>query len=694
MTDDSSIRPRLADQSYRLDSFQEPCSIKSTATPEPSPAIDQQAILEDTAVQGRSSTREDLRQSFFGSILNSRHFRHAIHRDSTPTPSNNAAVPVERMQDELPQITGTRSEQPSSRVERPRKVRFTAANSLKSPPGGTDGTVDRVLRRGQRSKFTGAIFIHAGAGFHSHQNERVHLEACNDAATMGMKFLRSGASATEAVEAALRVLEDKEITNAGYGSNLSIEGTVECDATIVDYLGRSGACGAAPNVRNPICLAKLILDKSNQPLTLRRVPPNILVGAGAKGFASEHGMQTVPNDSLISKNARDRFLRWQDDLLRAEEKLKQDESCRAQGVSASVTDVAACLQYETGSNVASDQTRAGNSQQRDHANAILTGTWNEGQPDSPYRGSPALEKAHGQFSVPSVPGHGLSRVSPAPGERSPLSYVGAMQGASTSPKRHHPSASHGNPPVPSSHPALRGHGDGGRSPQPLVALVQMDVGQTATRHLNSPRGSKRPFPFPQDADDDSPPLDMITDTIGAIAIDDAGHIAAGSSSGGIGMKHCGRLGPAALVGIGTAVVPSDPSDPEGISVATVTSGTGEHMATTMASQRCAERIYSGTRRGVHGRDVQEDDEDLIMESFITNDFMGHPGVRNCNSVGAIGVMTVKKTRAGYYLYFAHNTDSFALASMGGADKEPQCVMSRLGNTEQVTRGARKISVGG
>lgn len=45
--------------------------------------------------------------------------------------------------------------------------------------GGNDGTVDRVLRRGQRPKFNGAIFIHAGAGFHSHQNERVHLEACN-----------------------------------------------------------------------------------------------------------------------------------------------------------------------------------------------------------------------------------------------------------------------------------------------------------------------------------------------------------------------------------------------------------------------------------------------------------------------------------------------------------------------------------
>lgn len=64
---------------------------------------------------------------------------------------------------------------------------------------------------------------------------------------MGMKFLKAGATATEAVEAALVILENKEITNAGYGSNLSIDGTVECDATIVDHLGRSGACGAVPS---------------------------------------------------------------------------------------------------------------------------------------------------------------------------------------------------------------------------------------------------------------------------------------------------------------------------------------------------------------------------------------------------------------------------------------------------------------
>ena len=66
------------------------------------------------------------------------------------------------------------------------------------------------------------------------------------AAQEAMKCLKGGGSATDAVEAAIVVLENNDITNAGYGSNLSIDGTVECDATIVDHFGRSGACGAVP----------------------------------------------------------------------------------------------------------------------------------------------------------------------------------------------------------------------------------------------------------------------------------------------------------------------------------------------------------------------------------------------------------------------------------------------------------------
>jgi taspase (threonine aspartase 1) len=211
----------------------------------------------------------------------------------------------------------------------------------------------------------------------------------------------------------------------------------------------------------------------------------------------------------------------------------------------------------------------------------------------------------------------------------------------------------------------------------------------------------------------SPPKDMeyhehedrITDTVGAIAIDQWGNMAAGSSSGGIGMKHRGRVGPAALIGIGTALLPGvdksqtaagkkqsdDLDDHEWKAVAVVTSGTGEHMAITTASQKCAERLYHSTKRGSEGEDVTEYEETTVMESFILQDFQNHPGVLRSPSASAIGAMAIKQTERGYYLHFAHNTDSFALASMSSNDRHPHCVMSRLEEGKGgVAQGARKI----
>ncbi|KAL7787762.1 asparaginase family protein [Trichoderma ceciliae] len=596
---------------------------------------------------------------------------------------------------------------------------------------GIDGALDRVLGLSQKQlKCVPAIFIHAGAGFHSHQNEHVHLEACVAACEMGMKFLKAGATATEAVEVALRILEDKEITNAGYGSNLSIDGTVECDATIVDHLGRSGACGAVPNVRNPISLAKLILDTSNRPLSLRRVPPNALVGEGARNFAEEHGMATFANEYLVSKNSRDRFLRWQEDLKRAEVKSKD---AKVGSVPSQMSMGCAPCQYDTMAEANPQKVFP-----RDHTAAIMAGTWNEGQPDSPYVGTPNPD-ANSVFEPPLYPAtHARAPASsPTSTPRPPLrSAPGVLMHITTTTptgdvshnflpnrlKRHSKNTNQGN----------RGNGNGMSAdaarddtrPAQNSEGAHLDEAKTPGEYLDkqhgvsdelhndedqegdaaviSIRGLKRPLITPNENEDastqaakrqfqsDSPREDLVTDTIGAIAIDDGGHIAAGSSSGGIGMKHRGRLGPAALVGIGTAVVPCAEDDNDSLTVAAVTSGTGEHMATTMASQRCAERLYHGTRRGPAGIDVQDDDEDAIMESFIAKDFMDHPGVRNCHSAGAIGIMAVKKTRNGYYLYFAHNTDSFALASMGGLEKEPRCVMSRLPDGAEIAKGGRKV----
>jgi taspase (threonine aspartase 1) len=213
-------------------------------------------------------------------------------------------------------------------------------------------------------------------------------------------------------------------------------------------------------------------------------------------------------------------------------------------------------------------------------------------------------------------------------------------------------------------------------------------------HVNSSHDAPRPeYPFnaPSPGPFNSRDDDHITDTVGAIAIDSYGNIACGASSGGIGMKHRGRIGPAALVGIGASVIPVSPEDPDRTTVATVTSGTGEHMGTTLASSTCSDRIFYSRRRTPGGGHEQVMEEEAI-KSFIDNDFMGHPSVRNSMSAGAIGVLTVKKTADSAMLFFAHNTNSFALASMSSDDAKPACVMSRNNGHGTVAQGGRMYRI--
>ncbi|KAF7890976.1 uncharacterized protein EAF02_001301 [Botrytis sinoallii] len=565
-----------------------------------------------------------------------------------------------------------------------------------------DGSADtRRPRLAQPQPCVSAIFVHAGAGYHSTTNEHIHLGACNDAARAAMRILKAGGSAVDAVEAAIKVLEDKEITNAGYGSNLSIEGIVECDATVVDHLGRSGACGATAQIKNPVSLARLILEASSRPLSLRRVPPNLLVGQGATDFAWEHGIPVVPHDMMCSKNARERYIRWRDDLRRAEGQGRMTPS--STNSSQAADDEAAAREYE-------ERVRA--KQRRDHTNALMNGTWNEGQPDSPsttspgracpqesgpYSPRPGTPPSRGYFQM-NAPGRGASRspVGTTPAKRARLAALsdgspGRVQSllspsVTTSGVSSEPGISASTAPSTIDRPSST---DGHLSPTDQEKVIEMhsaslDLAQEGT--IECPHESTPEPLTPKKAD-----VDLITDTVGAIAIDMYGRIAAASSSGGIGMKHRGRVGPAALVGIGTAVVPCDERDEDQVSVAAVTSGTGEHMATTMASQKCADRLYHNTRRARGGQDM-EANEDEAMESFVQADFMGHPGVSGSNSAGAIGVMAVKKTQYGYFLHFAHNTDSFALASYASNEKDAKCVMSRLGDHGNVVRGGRKVKI--
>jgi taspase (threonine aspartase 1) len=112
--------------------------------------------------------------------------------------------------------------------------------------------------------------------------------------------------------------------------------------------------------------------------------------------------------------------------------------------------------------------------------------------------------------------------------------------------------------------------------------------------------------------------DLVTDTVGAICVDKWGRVAAGSSSGGIGMKFRGRVGPAALIGVGTWIR----SDDDGIVVATTCSGTGEQMAHTMIASKAVERMF------------ETDDEFNGLKIAIEHDFMGRSPHPQCAVISA------------------------------------------------------------
>ncbi len=426
----------------------------------------------------------------------------------------------------------------------------------------------------------------------------------------------------------------------------NVKNTSVCDLRVADK-------SAIPSeVKNPIGLARVILDESTKPLSLARVPPNLLVGPGATEYAYDKGVTVLPNDFLVSNSSRERWLRWKQDLQAAEEKQIRD--------------------------VEMNQLRYQDYDAIDH-----TGTTPAAfsPPLSPYTNgheAPAL----GQMPTPTRPLAASTADLPTPSSdlRNDV-YFNASEGfrsapgpsrtSSTNDARHH-AQYHTNSDVAmddnGNWAAKRQRIDGPGDDSANNLGIDLDLNESSA--TIRPRRS-----------------DHITDTVGAIAVDCFGNIAAGSSSGGIGMKHRGRTGPAALVGIGTAVVPINPLDKERTCVATVTSGTGEHMATTMAAATCADRIYSSVRK-IPGGGLVNCTEDEAMKGMIKEEFMNHPGVKSSHCAGAIGVMAVKKTKDGIFLYFGHNTDSFALASMHSEEKKPVCTMSRNTGNAAVAQGGR------
>ncbi|CAM6101609.1 unnamed protein product [Calypogeia fissa] len=162
------------------------------------------------------------------------------------------------------------------------------------------------------------VAVHVGAGYHSPSNAKAYCRAMRRACSAAAAVLSQGSGRSiDAVVSAIKVLEDDEITNAGRGSNLTEDGVVECDASIMDGLtGAFGAVGAAPGIKNAIKAAELLAKESlGAPLPLGRIPPIFLVGDGARDWALRRGLSAARNPAeddllLTTKKTRQQWVKY------------------------------------------------------------------------------------------------------------------------------------------------------------------------------------------------------------------------------------------------------------------------------------------------------------------------------------------------------------------------------------------------
>jgi L-asparaginase / beta-aspartyl-peptidase len=137
------------------------------------------------------------------------------------------------------------------------------------------------------------MVIHGGAGTIVRQRmtpaqEAEYRAGLTEALQAGHRVLAAGGSSVDAVIAALTILEDSPLFNAGRGAVFTADGINSLDASIMDGATlRAGAVAGVTDVKNPIALARLVMEKS---------PHVMLSGPGAEKFAREQGIPSTPKE--------------------------------------------------------------------------------------------------------------------------------------------------------------------------------------------------------------------------------------------------------------------------------------------------------------------------------------------------------------------------------------------------------------
>ena len=150
-----------------------------------------------------------------------------------------------------------------------------------------------------------ALIVHGGAWALPDADVEMALAGCRAAAAAGWEVLARKGSALQAVETAIRLLEDDPNFDAGYGACLNAAGEVELDAIIMDGATlNTGAVAALQRVRDPITLAHRIMSETEH---------SLLVGAGAEAFARQINCEMCGVEELLVGKELKRWRRLQQD---------------------------------------------------------------------------------------------------------------------------------------------------------------------------------------------------------------------------------------------------------------------------------------------------------------------------------------------------------------------------------------------
>ncbi len=141
-----------------------------------------------------------------------------------------------------------------------------------------------------------SLIVHGGAWDIPDEAVDTCKAGCLRALHAGWAVLSNGGHALDAIEAAITVLEDDPVFDAGYGSHLNLDGYVECDAILMyGATLRAGAVAGLRRVRNPIQAARAVLEKC---------PHMMLISEGAERFVHEQGIPLCDPEELISPAER------------------------------------------------------------------------------------------------------------------------------------------------------------------------------------------------------------------------------------------------------------------------------------------------------------------------------------------------------------------------------------------------------